>query len=237
MKRYMVFAVLALFPAATHSLRAGTIYPLAPKGTSVALDPNDFIRSVPTESPGLPSPNPVIGDNLGQHPGAFGVGFPAPGLSFVGVFGGQIDTGNPAANLYLWEVELVGLGDTLPFEGPIVQLGSWNGTAFRPVGNPVTVSYWDTGVASQDRDQTFKEILSDVIPLSDFSVPIGLSSQVNAVQVTSTFGHDMVNAIATDVVPEPSAILLLGLGMLGLLATACNATRRPSAVRGKSAPR
>ena len=83
------------------------LYPVAPPGTSISLQPADFIQSVPEQSPGLPDPNPVIGDNLGQHPGAFGIGFPDTGTYFVGVFGRPIDTSQPGA-VYLWETTTSG---------------------------------------------------------------------------------------------------------------------------------
>lgn len=76
-------------------------YAIAPPGVSVRLQPGDFISYVPQQSPWLPVPNSVVGDNIGQHPGAFKIGFPDVGTYFVGVFGHGISPGEPKTSIYL----------------------------------------------------------------------------------------------------------------------------------------
>ncbi len=201
---------------------ASVAYPTTPTGTSVTLDLIDFIQAVPRESPGLPNPNLVIGDTLGQHPGAFGIGFPLAGLFFDGVFGSSIDL-SPGTNVYLWEVEYVDPMAVLPFPGPLVQLGYWNGSTFQPHGNQVQAWYGLTDKRWLGDPQCglpftgCRPILSSTIPLSSF-IPPGFSYELNAVEVTTVPGHIMVNAVAVDTLPEACTMLLVGGGLMGLLA-------------------
>lgn len=210
---------------------AAALYPTAPAGTSVLLDHSSFIQYVPSESPGLPNPNPVIDDTLGQHPGAFGIGFPTPGQFFVGVFGDPIDpSAGEGVDVYLWEVEFIAPGEehTFPWVGPLVQVGFWDGATFQPYGSQVRAWYWDTGQRwLDDPDWALtgpRPILSSRIPWSSFVDP-GFSHELNAVEVTATYGHIMVNAVAAAPVPEPRVTLLLCGGLTVLFI--CRGIRRP----------
>ncbi len=107
--RVMLSAVVLLITVGAY---ASPVYPLAPPGSSVTLELDSFIQSVPEQSSGLPDPNPVIGDNIGQHPGAFGVGFPPVGTYFIGVFGGPINTNQPGNAVYLWETSVASVSMT-----------------------------------------------------------------------------------------------------------------------------
>jgi hypothetical protein len=211
---------------------ADMLYPIAPAGSFVALHPGDFIQFVPEQSPGLPDPNPVTGDILGQHPGAFVSGMPPAGTFFVGLFGGAVDTNDPQAALYLWETS-GGLGDA--FQGPQIQLGYWNGTAFIPYGNPQAAFYLDTGVLSDLGPPWMpayggREIYSSRTPLSALGIYAGLPLQLNAVRIEATeSAHDQVTAVAANTVPEPSSMLLLCTCIAGgLLTRRCVRGRRPS---------
>ena len=199
-------------------LFAGTaladLYPIAPPGSFVSLNAGDFIQFVPEESAGLPSPNPVIGDNLGQHPGAFAVGFPPVGTYFIGVFNAPIDVSNPNAAVYLWETS--GFGDNnVPFFGPEIRLGFWDPMGFTPYGNAQSASYLGTGALGNNPGY---EITSSVTPLSGFGILPGFPFELNAVRIEATAqGHPQVTAVAVNTVPEPSSIVLLGaiVGLLG----------------------
>ena len=72
-------------------------YTIAPPVTYVTLPLSSFIQSVPyTSWTGSPDPNnPVIGDNLNEHPGAFYTGMPSVGLYFIGVFGRSQTVNDP----------------------------------------------------------------------------------------------------------------------------------------------
>jgi hypothetical protein len=191
------FAGMAAFFGGTAS--AGD-YPVAPPGTYITLQLSSFIQSVPSQSSGLPVPNPVIGDHLGQHPGAFGSGQPPVGTYFIGVFAGLIDTSDPGAGVYLWETSPAGLGGGT---GPQIQLGHWDGTAFSADGNPQAASYSDSGVAG---DTAGMDIFSSFTPLSAFGISPGAPLCLNAVRIEATVsGHNQVTAVA--VVPEPSFTL------------------------------
>jgi hypothetical protein len=211
------FAAMATFFGGTAS--AGQ-YPVAPPGTYVTLDLSSFIQSVPSQTPGLPVPNPVIGDHLGQHPGAFVSGQPAPGTFFVGVFAGPIDTSNLNAKLYLWETSVAGLGGST---GPQIQLGYWNGTAFSAYGNPQAASYLDTGVAG---DIAGMDIYSSIIPLSAFGIYPGFPNLLNAVEIEAAdiSAHNQVTAVA---IPETSATLLLGASLACLLGYGWKRNKKP----------
>jgi hypothetical protein len=190
-------------------------YPIAPPVTYVTLPLSSFIQSVPyTSWTGSPDPNnPVIGDNLNEHPGAFYTGMPSVGLYFIGVFGSPIDTSNPNAAVYLWETTSVGFGGQ---SGPQIQLGYWDGTAFSAYGSPQAASYWDTGVSTGVGGGLYMEINSSITPLTDFGISPGFPPFLNAVEikVVDYSAHNQVIAIA---VPEPSATLLLGGGLACLL--------------------
>lgn len=202
-----------------------SVYPVAPPNTMVTLQPADFIQSVPEQSPGLREPNSVIGDHLGQHPGAFDFGFPQVGTFFIGVFGGLIDSSRPENAVYLWETSCcVGTND-VAFAGPQVQLGSWDGIAFIPFGMPITAAYLGTGVLEDHGNPPdpmtppFREITSSIISLSEFGISPGVPFVLNAirVEVNDLSAHNQVTAVATHVVPEPSMVFLLGCGLLSLL--------------------
>jgi hypothetical protein len=213
----VIFNAIAAITALLAGTASATTYPIAPPGASVTLSPVDFIQSVPDESPRLPNPNPVIGDNLGQHPGAFVTGAPDLGSFFVGVFGGPIDTTLPDAAIYLWET--TGFGAGVSLTGPEIQLGFWDGTAFTPFGMSQPASYLATHVRAGTM-----EIRSSITPLSDFDISPGFSSPLNAVEieVVDSSAHNQVTAVASNsveanAVPEPSVGPLLSIGLIGLL--------------------
>lgn len=88
MMKYVTLTIAAgIVMAGLYSRTAfANAYPIAPPNTVLTLQPADFIQSVPEQSPGSPASNPVIGDHLGQHPGAFATGGPPVGTFFIGVF-------------------------------------------------------------------------------------------------------------------------------------------------------
>jgi hypothetical protein len=194
------FAGMAAFFGGTAS--AGQ-YPVAPPGTYITLQLSSFIQSVPSQSSGLPVPNPVIGDHLGQHPGAFSSGQPPVGAYFVGVFAGLIDTSDPGTGVYLWETTGPGLGGGA---GPQIQLGHWDGTAFSAYGSPQAASYSGTGVLEDVGGGMYYEIYSSFTLLSAFGISPGAPLCLNAVRIEATVNaHNQVTAVA--VVPEPSFTL------------------------------
>ena len=204
----------------TGGVVSAALYPVAPPGSFVELQPADFIQFVPDQSPGLPDPNPVLGDNLGQHPGAFGVGFPDAGTFFVGVFGGPINTGHPHAAVYLWETTNPPNG--VAFTGPQIQLGNWDGASFHPQGIPQTASYLGTGVLEAGR-----EITSSITPLSDFGIVPGHPEPLNAVRIEAIARlHNQVTAVAANVIPEPAALVVWTL-LVGLMVEHLRGAKRP----------
>ena len=215
MKRLLTaMAVVAILAVSLNGTAYADTYPISPPGASVALAARDFIQFVPEESPGLPVPNPVIGNNLGQHPGAFVIGFPELGSYFIGVFGGLIDTSNPTAAVYLWETT-GGFPNTVPFPGPQIQVGYWDGLTFTAYGISQYASYLGTGIpeTGQPPDTSRREITSSITPLVAFGITPGFASPLNAVRIeVADFSHPQVTAVAATTVPEPSAMLLLGTG-------------------------
>jgi hypothetical protein len=155
----------------------------------------------------------VVGDNLGQHPGWQG----GTGQFFIGVFGGLIDTADPSTSVYLWETS--GGNNTVRFDGPQIQLGYWDGTAFTPYGVPQIASYLGTGVLVFDGIQ-IREITSSITPLSAFGVTSGFLQLLNAVEISANpTGHDQVTAVATDAdTPEPAVVLTFAGGLMLLIA-------------------
>lgn len=215
--KYLVVTIAATagMAALSGGSASADLYPVAPPGTFVTLQPRDFIQSVPEQSPGLPEPNPVIGDNLGQHPGAFAIGFPPVGTFFIGVFGGPIDTSKPDAAAYLWETTMGGGGDLGGALGPQIQLGFWNGSKFTHYGICVTASYYGTGVFSMT--EPGYQINSSITPLSDFHVTGNPILNAVMIKVADPFAHNQVTAVAINTVPEPSTMLFFGTGLAGLL--------------------
>lgn len=218
MKRLVTTIAAVVFGMAVYfggSASAG-LYPVIPPGTFVTLQPEDFIQSVPEQSPGLPTPNPVIGDNLSQHPGAFGIGFPPVDTYFVGVFGGSIDTSKPDAAVYLWETTAPDNG--VAFPGPQIQLGYWDGMVFTTYGISQAASYSGTGIVKFLQTQDY-EINSSITPLSDFEILPGFPYLLNAVRIEAVdeFAHNQVIAVVSNVVvPEPSTIFLICAGLAGV---------------------
>jgi hypothetical protein len=184
-------------------------YHIAPgPNTTVDLDGSDFLVAAPEGQNYLP-PN-AIGNNYGQHPGAFGTGWPPPDSYFIGVFADQLDLNMPDGNLYLWETTGSGLsGDA----GPHVQLGfwDWGSMTFTDRGTVETAHYFSTQFVSPTNGYI---INSSVIPLNDFNLA---SDPINAVRISyNSGGHNQVTAVASNaVIPEPSTAALFGLGLSG----------------------
>jgi hypothetical protein len=194
------------------------LYPIAPPGTSVTLQPSEFIQSVP-QSFGVSYPNPlnqpngdtVIGDDIERHPGAV---FNSSSSFLIGVFGGPIDT-SPGADVFVWHTGR----DDFPFTGPLIQLGHWDdiGKVFTSFGNTVATSFLDTGV-SVPVVGFFGELSSSITPVSAFGVD-GIPF-LNAVELTynNSLGSDnRVTGVAANLVPEPSTMLFFGSGLACLV--------------------
>lgn len=224
MKRFVIAVACMLGSLWGGTASAGMLYPIAPPGSTVSLEPRDFIQSVPDQTFGLLNPNPVIGDNIGQHPGAFRVGFPPLGSYFVGVFGAPIDLNHPDNAVYLWETSNVS-NDATGFLGPQIQLGYWNGLNFTGYGITQNALYKPTGVLEDSfPDPPFREITSSVTFLKDL-LQDGMGNQLdyslltlNAVkiEVTDVNLHNQVTAVAVNTVPEPASIAIWGLGAIGV---------------------
>ncbi len=194
-------------------------YPVAPPTDSINLQLGNFIQYVPEQSPWLEqwpwgtTVNPVIGDNIGQHPGGYISGGPPQGVYFVGVWDYVPEVYTKfGAGVYLWETTGGGgLGSNdIPFDGPQVQLGFWDGLGFLPVGNPHSASYQGTHVAS-DIAPTF-EICFSFIPFSDFGITdIGDLHFPIAARVEAAYpnAHNQVTAVALVDVPEPTGARLV----------------------------
>ena len=219
MKKSLLTVIAAAFAGLATFFGGGAFagqYPVAPPFTYVTLELSSFIQSVPyTSWTGSPDPNnPVIGDNLNQHPGAFYTGSPLVGAYFIGFFGVPIDTSNPGAAVYLWETTSVGLNGA---KGPQIQLGHWNGTAFHAYGNSSAASYYDTGVSVNTGSGGYMELNSNITPLTDFGISPGFPALLNAVEIEASDFNAHNQVIAVAVIPEPSATLLLGTGLACLL--------------------
>jgi hypothetical protein len=200
-------------------------YPVAPPPHIVTLTLDDFIQSVPyTSWTGAPDPyNPVIGDNLNQHPGAFYTGQPSVGAYFIGVFGTLIDASRPDTTVYLWETTSVGFDGQ---SGPQIQLGHWDGTSFTPEGISVAASFYDTLtlVTTSANPLIQMELNCSTTPLRDFEIqgnPILNAVEIEAADINA---HNQVIAVA---VPEPSATLLLGGGLACLLGCGRQRKKKP----------
>ena len=184
------------------------LYHIAPgPNTTVDLDGSDFLVAAPK---GLNyCESKAIGDNYGQHPGAFCVGWPPSDSYFIGVFADQLDLTFPQSKLYLWETTGSGLsGDA----GPHVQLGfwDWGSMTFTDRGTVETAHYFSTQFVSPTNGYI---INSSVIPLNDFALA---SDPINAVRISyNSGGHNQVTAVAFKPVPEPSTAALFGLGLSG----------------------
>lgn len=194
---------------------SANLYPIAPPYSFVSLDPSNFILSVPQETAGLLDPNPVIGDHLGQHPGAFTNGFPSVDTFFVGLFVRPIATSNPNAAVYLWETTgAAPSSDT--FRGPQIEVGYWNGTDFIPYGIPQYAAYADTGVWGPP---IYPQITSSITPLSDFGITPEFPILLNAVRIEAHdwTAHNQVTAVAVNLVPEPDILTLIATSFVALL--------------------
>ena len=184
------------------------LYHIAPgPNTTVDLDGSDFLVAAPK---GLNyCESKAIGDNYGQHPGAFCVGWPPSDSYFIGVFADQLDLTFPQSKLYLWETTGSGLsGDA----GPHVQLGfwDWGSMTFTDRGTVETAHYFSTQFVSPTNGYI---INSSVIPLNDLVLA---SDPINAVRISyNSGGHNQVTAVAFKPVPEPSTAALFGLGLSG----------------------
>lgn len=220
MKRFVIAVACML-----GSLWGGTAsggYPIAPPGSTVSLEPRDFIQSVPDQTFGLLNPNPVIGDNYKQHPGAFGVSSPPLGSYFVGVFGAPIDLNHPDNAVYLWETTIPPIPATGTL-GPQIQLGYWNGLNFTGYGITQNALYKPTDEYTSISQSTYN-INSSVTFLKDL-LQDGMGNQLdyslltlNAVkiEVTDVNLHNQVTAVAVNTVPEPASIAIWGLGAIGV---------------------
>lgn len=199
------------------------LYPLGSSMGQVALEDNDFIQSVPLQSAGFNSPylslpefNPVIGHRIGQHPGGFVTGMPAPNAFFVGVFAHALDTHDPGAMLYLWETSCCP-GHVALYDGPLVELGFWSGETFTALGIPPmpdetrSALYRTTGVLADDHQL---QIGASAVRLPELGLPLGYEPPygmfVNAIRVRpNPWGHNQVTAIAATQVAEPAVAWLL----------------------------
>jgi hypothetical protein len=189
----------------------GNPYPIAPPGSHVDLSLHDFLMEVVDHHPWM-SMGQVTGDHIGGHPGGFGIGNPPEDWYFVGLFSAPLDTGLPGASVYLWETSSG--PNTVPFEGPEVQLGHWNGSWFVPLGVPRTAYYLGTGAPADDG---FREITSSILSMQELGIQPQWPLTVNAVRVRATVtGHNQVTAIAARVVPEPSGLAVFGLGIVSV---------------------
>ncbi|MEI8197382.1 MAG: hypothetical protein WCI73_15905, partial [Phycisphaerae bacterium] len=190
-------------------------YAITPPGTMTTLDLNNFVQFVPLGGGDVVvgSNNPVIGDHIGQHPGAFLIGQPTSGSFFVGVFGSPIDTSVSNASVYLWETT----SSSGYFAGPQIQVGYWDGSTFSAYGITQTASYAPTGTLGDPQAGLPMWINCSITHLTDFGINSGFPHVLNAVRIEATpTGHDQVTALAVPVVPLPSSALLGGTSLVCL---------------------
>jgi hypothetical protein len=183
-------------------------YHIAPgPDTTVELNGSDFLVAAP-DGLNYCAFN-AIGDNYGQHPGAFCVGWPPPDSYFIGVFADQLDLTFQESKLYLWETTFDGLSGVA---GPHVQLGfwDWGSMTFTARGTVETAYYFSTQFVSPTNHYI---VSSSVIPLGDFNLA---GDPINAVRISyNSGGHNQVTAVAFKPVPEPGTAALFGLGLSG----------------------
>jgi hypothetical protein len=217
---------MALATVATNNASAG-LYPIYPPGATVSLNPGNFLQSVPEANypmntdPNDPRDTSVIGGVIDRHPGA---DLFAPDSYFIGLFAGTLRTDLPNGNLYLWQTSGPGGFSPVPdtgSAGPLIQLGHWDGSFVPLPGNSVAARYFDTGedvFASNGEHR----LISSITPLSAFDIGnADAIGGINAVLISHNPGPGFVEnrtvAVASNaVVPEPSTLVLAGLGGIGL---------------------
>jgi hypothetical protein len=225
MKYLLVRVIVAIGLAAISGVpTSAQLYPAYPPSPGsrpmfAILQPSDFVQSVAQATPFVTNPDELIGDHLGEHPGAFVSGMPPDGSFLVGVFGGPIAADRPNA-IGLWETSGPRPIDFI-FGGPGIQLGFWDGFNFIPFGDQVQASYRDTGAPADDAGM---HIASSVIPLSRFNLMLPPFVDLNAIRIEAIpGGHNQVTGAAinvTNFIPEPSAVVLFGTGLVCVLARA-----------------
>jgi len=179
-------------------------YPIAPAGTSVFLQPWDFLQYSP-DCARCNLPNGVTGDDLDRHPG-----WATPVYaSFIGVFAHDIDLDLAGAAIYLWESSSGDADSSVYFRGPDIQLGYWDGINFLASGVQAQALYYSTGLRQEAG--TGLVLHSSVTPLQDFQIQG--KPTLNALRISAAAdGHNQVIAVAAT--PEPSGLLLVGSALM-----------------------
>ena len=222
------------------SSASANFYPIAPPHSLVSLDPSEFIYAVPQQTEGLVTPSPIIGDDVGQHPGAWQAADPSygvtgPDLYLVGLFARPIDTSNANAAVYLWRTfGNLGSGYSGSVGGPQIEVGYWDGSTFTRYGRPQFASYRDTGVGGDAYIHPYPceflcfeihELASSMTLLSDFDIPLGFPTLLNSVRIEAANFYDRqywagsdwrVTGIAANLVPEPETLSLLAVALIAL---------------------